>query len=388
MSEPYLMDLVYDWLAADEIEAAVKIENQGEHPPRLPATNYPLCDNIMLSLQDTRQTKRAVFKPFGTLTTLSFRLCQFPQGLTLRWARYRQSEAAKLFLAVYLPHHNESKPRELIGYICSTLSPSKSLTHESMSTHVPSSTSVCIHSACISPPHQRKGIGLGLLREYLSRLSESALYERVLLLAHAELRPFYEKAGFEWVGKSDVVHGSRPWFEMRMIIGPGLLPPAATTSTPAQVQQQQLPPGLLEQLQRPSHNMSIPRLLASFPDGLSDVLVQQDSTQQTNKFDLVCPRSECGSVILKQGVAQLVDRLSVQVGPLIYFVMAALKKSFLCSKKMEPPEYTPHPLLPTLPVPPATTSWWLVTPSPMAFENIGFTRQVQSQSQTRDSGSK
>ncbi|EIN05525.1 Mss4-like protein, partial [Punctularia strigosozonata HHB-11173 SS5] len=33
-----------------------------------------------------------------------------------------------------------------------------------------------------------------------------------------------------------------------------------------------------------------------------------------------------------------------------------------------------------LPLPPAgsTTQWWLVTPSPMAFENIGFSRPVGS----------
>jgi len=41
-----------------------------------------------------------------------------------------------------------------------------------------------------------------------------------------------------------------------------------------------------------------------------------------------------------------------------------------------------HSLLPTLPTPPATAQWWLVTPSPMAFENIGFTRPVQALSQS------
>lgn len=35
-----------------------------------------------------------------------------------------------------------------------------------------------------------------------------------------------------------------------------------------------------------------------------------------------------------------------------------------------------HPLLAELPGPPATTQWWLVRPSPMSFENIGFSKAV------------
>jgi hypothetical protein len=37
-----------------------------------------------------------------------------------------------------------------------------------------------------------------------------------------------------------------------------------------------------------------------------------------------------------------------------------------------------HPDLPALPPPPEKTQWWLVTPSPMAFENIGFSKPTHS----------
>ena len=50
---------------------------------------------------------------------------------------------------------------------------------------------------------------------------------------------------------------------------------------------------------------------------------------------------------------------------------------------MEPVELPAHNLLPALPAPPETAQWWLVGPSPMAFENIGFTRPVQSLSQSQ-----
>jgi hypothetical protein len=36
-----------------------------------------------------------------------------------------------------------------------------------------------------------------------------------------------------------------------------------------------------------------------------------------------------------------------------------------------------NPHLPPLPEPPQTVQWWLITPSPMEFENVGFTRPVQ-----------
>ena len=54
---------------------------------------------------------------------------------------------------------------------------------------------------------------------------------------------------------------------------------------------------------------------------------------------------------------------------------------FLLSK-MEPPGMPAHSLLPALPTPPGTAQWWLITPSPMAFENIGFTRPIQCLSQS------
>ncbi|EED77694.1 predicted protein, partial [Postia placenta Mad-698-R] len=124
-------------------------------------------------------------------------------------------KAPELFLGAYLP---DERGRKLVGYVCATTSRSPSLTHKSMSTHEPG-PSVCIHSVCVAPDHRRKGVGLALLKEYLSRLETQPdrlgyQLERVLLITHEDLRSLYEKAGFEWVGESAVVHGSRPWFEM------------------------------------------------------------------------------------------------------------------------------------------------------------------------------
>ena len=190
-----------------------------------------------------------------------------------------------------------------------------------MSTHVPSSPFVCLHSVCIAPAHRRKGVGLLLLQEYLARLERqraggSASYKQVMLITHEELRPFYERAGFEWIGKSDVRHGSRPWYEMRRTLGsplPSLLPETEDAHPSAQplTEVPPIPAALWETLQRPSRRRLVSLPLSSFPGGISDVVAAQDAP--SNKFDLLCPRSECASIILKSGVAKWVESPSVQV---------------------------------------------------------------------------
>ncbi|KAJ7768365.1 acyl-CoA N-acyltransferase [Mycena metata] len=253
------------------------------------------------------------------------------EAATLDAFRLRQRMASDLFLGAY-------KNNQLVGYVCSTLSPDTSLSHDSMSVHIPGSSSVCIHSVCVSPAARGQGVGLKLLREYIARLEtayreKSAPYQRILLITHENLRKFYEKAGFEWVGPSTVAHGSLPWYEMRIILG-----------SP--------PQGAFEALQRPSNQNPAPRLLSSFPSGIPDV-----SSHESNKFDLLCPRSSCGSVILNSGVAKFIEAASV---------------------KMEPANHPRDPLLPALPEPPAVTQWWLVAPSAMEFENIGFSHATET----------
>ncbi|KAJ8689821.1 hypothetical protein PTI98_012682 [Pleurotus ostreatus] len=264
-------NLLFDWVSPDDLNDAVEIEKQG----------FP-------------EDEAASIEAF----------------------RFRQSQAGNLFLGGYLV---SGEQRRLIGYVCSTLSPATTLTHESMSTHVPGSSSICIHSICIAKEHTKQGFGSKLLKEYISRLQlaakdPSTSYDRILLIAHEELRGFYEKAGFEWAGESSVKHGSRPWFEMRKILDSSN---DATPLPPADIAPplQGLPPGLWEALQKSStsRNKPVPRPLSSFPGGIETLIQTTDTGISTNKFDLLCPRPGCGSIILKHGVAKWFERSSVQV---------------------------------------------------------------------------
>lgn len=222
--------------------------------------------------------------------------------------RLRQSQAGNLFLGAY---KRNGTSRVLVAYICSTLSSTSSLTHKSMSEHVPDGSSVCIHSVCVSGDHQRKGIGLALIKEYVARLERgntdgSWSYRCLLLITHDHLRRFYESAGFEWLGKSEVVHGSKPWYEMRRDLHIGMVSP------PSEIQQP--PPGILDSLQRRPNIVRLSRLLSDFPNGIAD-LTNTDGREGVlvNKFDLLCPKTNCGSVILKNGVGTWVERSSIQV---------------------------------------------------------------------------
>ncbi|ESK86736.1 hypothetical protein Moror_15185 [Moniliophthora roreri MCA 2997] len=117
---------------------------------------------------------------------------------------------------------------------------------------------------------------------------------------------------------------------------------------------------LWDSLQRDSlRTRPEPKLLTSFENGILDVglLASDEETTTSNRYDLLCPRSGCASTIIKAGVGKLVERESIII---------------------EPSNLALNPLLPNLPVPPELMNWWLVTPSPMQFENIGFSRPVES----------
>lgn len=177
-----------------------------------------------------------------------------------------------------------------------------------MSTHESDGTSVCIHAVLVSSEYQRRGVAVAMIQEYIARLRKANAatgtlkYMRVLLLAHEELRSLYEMAGFRWDGRSEVVHGSRPWYEFRIELADS--PPAFTKQAQS--------PRILEALQRlrPTTG-SLP-----IPESFSDVQILSEpgeNNTQTNKCNLVCLRNGCRSVILKRGVAELLEAPSVEV---------------------------------------------------------------------------
>lgn len=204
------------------------------------------------------------------------------------------------------------------------------LTHASMERHDPEGRSVCIHAVVVARPQQKHGIALALLKEFIARARDEGLYKRVLLICHSDLRPLYEKAGFEYVGPSAVVHGALPWLEMRILLSESSddekstspenttpVSPVVEARSPPASGSGSIPTGLFEalRLSSSSHRRPPTRSFNSF-DGLDNLSSASANSfdSKINKFDILCPRSGCGSVILKDGVGRLVDKELAEVG--------------------------------------------------------------------------
>ncbi len=123
--------------------------------------------------------------------------------------RFRLEHAPTFFTAAHDPDGN------LAGFVSATLMREPALTEESMSTHHPEGTTLCIHSVVVQPSLRRQGVASWMLREYLARVAAGTHVKCVLLLCKANLEKFYEACGFESKGDSGVVHGSEPWTLMQ-----------------------------------------------------------------------------------------------------------------------------------------------------------------------------
>ena len=73
------------------------------------------------------------------------------------------------------------------------------------------------------PPNPFKGLGSAMLRAYLNfvKAQGDGAASEVRLLCKQHLVAFYERASFELIGESDVVHGQDTWLEMTARVAEG-----------------------------------------------------------------------------------------------------------------------------------------------------------------------
>jgi len=182
------------------------------------------------------------------------------------------------------------------------------------------------------------------LEEYIRRWTGEP-YDGISLIAHEELISFYVAAGFKLFGKSEVVHGSKPWFELRCSLQPPIPDPATQGRIFEALQKQNTQSG--------AHQMD-KKLVSHFPTGASELA----DGRGLNKLRLYCPRVGCRSVILLANTATLVERPSVMID--------------------NPQNLPPQDLLPYLSPSPESISVWKIGPpaNPMVFENVGFSKTL------------
>ena len=128
--------------------------------------------------------------------------------------------------------------RRLIGHVVSTRTPAPSVNEASMGipsnwktrrSSLPSSTedepvghqdlggTICVHSLAIAPEFQKMGLGSVLMKSYIQRMKDSKIADRLALLAHDHLVPFYKGLGFENMGPSVVKSHGGNWNNMVLI---------------------------------------------------------------------------------------------------------------------------------------------------------------------------
>ncbi|EXJ92200.1 hypothetical protein A1O3_00750 [Capronia epimyces CBS 606.96] len=122
--------------------------------------------------------------------------------------------------------------RRLMAHVIATRSPSPSVTEASMEIppnwrtrrsslpekggdepvgHQDFGGTICVHSLAVAPEFQKMGLGNVLMKCYIQRMKDSKIADRIALLAHDRLIPFYARLGFENMGRSSVTSCGGNW---------------------------------------------------------------------------------------------------------------------------------------------------------------------------------
>lgn len=111
----------------------------------------------------------------------------------------------------------------LIGHIIATRTKSHVIDEMSMEIasddnpnagHFENSRFIGVHSLVVDPVWQGKNLGTLLLHDYIQKLSNQDLGDKVIIIAHHHLIPFYEKIGFTNLGKSDCKFAGETWYDL------------------------------------------------------------------------------------------------------------------------------------------------------------------------------
>lgn len=132
-----------------------------------------------------------------------------------------------LFIREFDDDTKEVKQENLIGHILATKIPKNSsnpnktfITLDSMGkTHSESSDTIGIHSVVISPSYQKKNLATLLLTDHIQKLSNQEVGKKIVIIAHEQLIPFYERVGFKVAGENrevakDAQFAKVKWIDM------------------------------------------------------------------------------------------------------------------------------------------------------------------------------
>ncbi|KAF4258927.1 hypothetical protein KXX13_007105 [Aspergillus fumigatus] len=149
---------------------------------------------------------------------------------------YRLTKCPELSLGLFtipIVPKGQPKPRPtLIGHIVATRTSTQLVTDNAMKLppnwrsarvvtengetigHDEYGSTIAIHSLAVLPEYQGKQVGSTLMKSYIQRIREAAIAERISIIAHDHLVPFYQSFGFENRGPSKCQFGGGGWTDL------------------------------------------------------------------------------------------------------------------------------------------------------------------------------
>lgn len=150
---------------------------------------------------------------------------------------YRLSRCPELSLGLFsIPVLEEDQPtkppRTLIAHVVASRTSSPNVTDKSMELpqnwkqervsiedgqvvgHEDWGSTIVIHSLGVLPVHQGKRVGSTLMKAYINRIKEAGIADRIAIICHEHLVPFYTSLGFENQGPSQCKFGGGGWLDL------------------------------------------------------------------------------------------------------------------------------------------------------------------------------
>lgn len=161
---------------------------------------------------------------------IEYRLSTFPEVCFGLFLRGEPSLPVKLPNSIpYLAEAPVSEDAKLVAHTLATKSASRVVRDKDMELpsawktdpqagselgHDPNGKTIAQHSLSVSPGYQNSGLGKAIMRSYITRMKEAGQADRISLLAHDYLVPYYESLGFKNLGKSESAYAGATWYDL------------------------------------------------------------------------------------------------------------------------------------------------------------------------------
>ncbi|WEW59553.1 hypothetical protein PRK78_005027 [Emydomyces testavorans] len=152
---------------------------------------------------------------------------------------YRLTKCPELSLGIFsrprTAPNRETPQASLVAHILATRTPAPVVTDASMGLpenwrdrtstlpnergveplgHQDQGSTIAVHSLAVVPEHQGKGLGKTLMKSYIQRIRDAKIADRIVLLSHDHLVPFYTNLGFRNCGPSECSFGGGGWYNL------------------------------------------------------------------------------------------------------------------------------------------------------------------------------